>query len=156
MRVCDIWTKTASSFPLSLCSARWRVYSRLLSPRRQDQFLSQLLVQGLFIPGGEAYPASGNLLLRLNSRWLLMRGGTLIFHLAPIYGMEVLLSVQNIENAGILIVLALVHQAGIPCKESWAESTTTPAHPPPPYWVSFYSRVVMQRDAWLSRQGSGW
>ena len=127
MRVCDIWTKTASSFPLSLCSARWRVYSRLLSPRRQDQFLSQLLVQGLFIPGGEAHPASGNLLLRLNSRWLLTRGGTLVFHLAPIYGMEVLLWVQNIENAGILIVLALVHQAGVPCKElSWEHLDSYP------------------------------
>ena len=41
-----------------------------------------------------------------------MRGGTHIFHPAPTYELEVLPWVQNIENTGILIVLALAHKRG--------------------------------------------
>lgn len=156
VRVHDIWTKTASSFPLSLLS-KMKSLLQTPEPKKIGPILIPASSPRAFFPGGEVYPASGDLLLRLNSRWLLMRGGTHIFHPAPTYELEVLPWVQNIENTGILIVLALAHQAVVPCEERWAKSTSTPAHPPPLYRVlSFYSGVVMQRDAWLSGQASRW
>lgn len=86
-------------------------------------------------------PAPSYLLLRLNSRWLLMRGGTPIYHPTPTHGMEVLLWMQSTKSTRILIMLAPACKIVVPCEESWAKRTLAAAHPPPPHWLlSCWSR----------------
>lgn len=148
MRASDIWTKTTPSFPSSLLS---KVKIPLHTAARQNirqnirRFFPSSLPEGFFSlkeqDSRASNPAPGYLLLRLNSRWLLMRGGTPIYHPTPTHGMEVLLWMQSTKSTRILIMLAPACKIVVPCEESWAKRTLAAAHPPPPHWLlSCWSR----------------
>ena len=156
MRVRDIWTKTASSFPLSLLS-KMKSLLQTPEPKKIGPILIPAFSPRAFFPWRRSLSclwrpvAEAKLQVVANERWdshfppspyLWTGGPTLSTKHWKYWDPD-----RPCPSSSSVV----------PWEERWAESTSTAAHPPPLYRVlSFYSGVVMQRDAWLSGQASRW